>query len=163
MKIIKNIHRRRKEKQKARIELKIKKEYDLKMDHLAEVNQTAIRELKSANQNEIQKIHDFYKSEFDIVESKIEDKYKNMIQIRDNRIQELENYINENREVFKYLKEREQELENVINLFGTKFKGFYELVTNGYQSIDNSYSKLDQYNRKHIKKDTKVIEAINKE
>lgn len=163
MKLIKNIRKRKKAKQKARIEFKTRKEYDGKITHLAEINHIAIRELKSANQTELQKIHDFYKAEFDKIEDKIKQKYDNIIYLRDQRIEELESYIDNNKQIYQYLKRREQELENIINIVGTKFQGYAELVTTGYANVQNIFTHVTGYNKKHLKQDTKIIEATNKE
>lgn len=160
MKLIKNVRKRKTAKILARVHQKYKKEYDLKANQLIDINQLAINELKKGNANEITKLHQFYKIEIDKIESQFEQKYKNSLDIRDQRIDKLEKSVNENKELFEYLKEREQDLDNVINLIGTKLKGFSELVTSGYQSIENSYSKVDGYNRKHLKKDQKILDTI---
>jgi DNA repair exonuclease SbcCD ATPase subunit len=152
MKVIKN----RKKKQKALMIVNIRKEY-------REYYKGKLEEREKRVEEEKEELIHFFEKSLRKQSDTIEKKYRREIEERENKIKELENKFDKNKELFNYIKLREQDLENIMNIIGTKFKGFAELVANGYSSIQSSFNQVEGYggyNRLHLKNDSKIREEL---
>jgi hypothetical protein len=152
MKIIKSERKKR----KALVIINIRKEY---RDYYNE----KLEQKEKEHAEEIEQLTHFFEKNLRKQTVATEKKYRGMLDERDFKIKELENKFRENREVFTYIKQREQDLDNIMNIIGTKFKGFAELVMNGYSGIQNAFNQVEGfggYAKKHLKRDQEVIDAL---
>jgi hypothetical protein len=153
MKIIKS----KRKKRRALVIINIRKEY---RDYYNE----KIEEREKQHAEEKEEMNVFFERNLRKQATATEKKYRTLLDEKESKIKELENKFQENKETFNYIKQREQDLDNVMNIIGTKFKGFSELVANGYASIQNSFNQVEGYggyNRRHLKNDPKVINALD--
>lgn len=164
MLIIKN----KKRKKRALLIINIRKEYreyyDQKLNEYKIEQGEKIESLTKEHEDKIEELNHFFEKNLRKQKVNIEKKYKTLLNEKDEKIYDLEKKINSNKELFIYIKEREQDLDNIMNIIGTKFKGFAELVANGYASIQNSFTQVDGYggyNTKHLKNDQKIINAMD--
>jgi hypothetical protein len=160
MKIIKNKRRKR----KALVIIGIRKEY--RNEYIEK------RELDNQKHAEdMEEMAHFFEKNLRKQAVATEKKYRGMLDEKDdkikelnNKIEEIENKFKENKEIFKVIKQREQDLENVMSIVGNKFKGFAELIANGYASVQNSFSQVEGYsgyNKRHLKHDAEILNALN--
>lgn len=150
MKILKNNQKRRDTKLRARIHIEYRKRYERQIAELQIKHETEIKDQHKFFSKQLGKVRDLEKKQWITILAK-----------RDDIIKNLQTQINDKKELFQYLKNREQELENITNIIGTKYKAFAELVDSGYGGIQQVFGHLQSYNKKHLKNDNKIIDAIN--
>ncbi len=153
MKIIKN----KRKKQRALVIINIRKEY---RDYYNE----KLAEMEKKHTEEKEEMTHFFEKNLRKQAVTTEKKYRTLLDEKESKIKELEGKFQDNKEIFNYIKQREQDLDNIMNIIGNKFKGFAELVANGYASIQNSFTQVEGYggyNKRHIKNDPKVINALD--
>lgn len=153
MKVIKS----KKRKKKALLIINIRKEY-------REFYNQKIEDNDKKHNEKVEELNHFFQKSLKKQNEGIEKKYRTLLNMKEEEIQELRNKLIKYKKIFAYIKEREQDLENIITIVGNKMKGFAELVTNGYSAVQNSFSQVEGYggyNKKHIENDAKVIEALN--
>ena len=149
MKILKSDRKKHDAKIRAKIHIEYRKKYEKQ-----------IEDMQLDHDIEIEKQQKFYNKALIKVRETEKKQWATVLSERDDIIRDLRLQINEKKELFQYLKEREQELENIINIVGTKLKAFAELVGSGYGGLNQTFSHLHSYNKRHLKNDAKIIDAI---
>ena len=149
MKILQNSKKKRDTKLRAKIHIEYRKQYENKLAQIMSQHEDEIEDQQKFFNKAITKVREIEKKQ-----------WITLLSERDEIIKALRLQINESKKLFQYLKEREQELDTIINLCGTKFKANVELIAQAYGSIESAFGQVDKYNRKHLKNDEKVIDAI---
>lgn len=134
---------------RAKIHIEYRKRYEKQIEDLRSKHEIEIKDQQKFFNDEITKVRDTEKKQ-----------WATILDERDEIIKDLRLQINDKKELFQYLKRREQELENIINIIGTKYKAFAELVESGYGGIQQTFGHLLSYNKRHLKNDEKIIDAI---
>jgi hypothetical protein len=149
MKILQSYKKKHDAKIRAKIHIEYRKKYEKQIENI-QLN----------HEIEIEQQQKFYTKAITKVRETEQKKWATILSERDDIIRDLRNQIIDKRELFYKIKEREQELDAIINLCGTKFKANVELIAQAYGSIESAFNHVDKYNRKHLKNDEKIIDAI---
>jgi acyl-CoA reductase-like NAD-dependent aldehyde dehydrogenase len=149
MKILQSYKKKRDAKIRAKVHIHYRKKYEKQVE-----------DMQLNHDIEIEQQQKFYNKAITKIRETEQKKWATVLSERDDIIRDLRNQIIDKRELFYEIKEREQELDAIKNLCGTKFKANVELIAQAYGSIESAFNHVDKYNRKHLKNDAKIIDAI---
>lgn len=179
MKILHNIKQKKLAKVRAQAHIFYRKQYEDKliqnklifdkefialkkqMEENQENYKVKINEMSNEFKREIDDLHFFYKKELDIIREQEKIKWLAIIHEREVEITKLQQHIDNNRELYNSLRERETELEAITKIIAVKFSAGNKMITKGIQSIEMAiHTEIETYMKKYLKNDIKILEIF---
>jgi len=157
MKIIKNKRKR----QQVKYELKIDHQYKVKLekdrDNIREEYKAELNSIIKRYEEKIFRIDKNFEQELSVIREQERSRYENIVHEREQEILRLRNYINDKKDFFEAVKNREYQIADISKKVFEKFQRGLDKIAEGIQSIHFAQNDIEHYNRKQIKRDNKNI------